>query len=725
MRGWQNILSEDEDTPQIIGRIAFTAVSNTPQSNFGNMGKLVPSACVDSGINAVANGANAVSESENLNTGTKPDGTPVVGRPGVNVNEIYLEALDQAFTTSVLQNASVIAANPGGQLPNGEQWIDLETMFNYVGIDDADSASLRDKLTVDPQPDPEAFWIDTDNNDLISNTEMYHRFNLARTDWDSVMADSIIGTVSPDTVLFTEDTSMTCIPWIKNWKSIPPGDTNADTIRNQIATNLIDYCDLDNEATTDFPTVDPPTYTGNEKTPYINEVKAVFEGMIYQIDLFGSTLNFYLFRLRNIDIELVNMYQTGSMTVDAEVTYTYICTVGGTLRTGTVTENISIVAGDENYFTGSQFYSSFYFPIPSLGASLGITNAQITDLKVKLTNGGSEFYDYSYVSNGSSSQDLIASGSTGFGVAYFDFSVSDPRQNLFESDWTSAFSSGTIGLKNTICDPSSGDDPELNVEPWNISTAYIRNDTMLSPWELGFIHRGAAWQTINLKKYDSTVNQGASIAAGGSSYVNGDANILDQIKMTPNTTTLGKVNINNPVAPNDTLNPLVALFGDIYVGVIMNASGDNPGWDASSVAVDQSDAKNLADAVQGIVLDEDDNIDTANMLKTRAQVANISIFSDDTLDPSNLAQTTDAKQEEIIGKFINLTKGGDQTFDAGCLQILVIAQVIKKNKLDKDNLGTFDTEHDYLLSERRALITLERNSNTKKWKIARFEYVGE
>lgn len=56
-------------------------------------------------------------------------------------------------------------------------------------------------------------------------------------------------------------------------------------------------------------------------------------------------------------------------------------------------------------------------------------------------------------------------------------------------------------------DDASKYDPEKNVDSngpaWtdskHLSTAYIRNAPMQSLWELGVIHRGAAWQTLNLK----------------------------------------------------------------------------------------------------------------------------------------------------------------------------------------------------------------------------------
>ena len=122
----------------------------------------------------------------------------------------------------------------------------------------------------------------------------------------------------------------------------------------------------------------------------------------------------------------------------------------------------------------------------------------------------------------------------------------DPRQNLNEDDWylcgtavqgdsdtlwkevmcvksPSGAVTGEANKRLTDTDPkpthpfdpgkasdvdASKYDPEKNVDSngpaWgdatnHLSTAYIRNAPMQSLWELGVIHRGAAWQTLNLK----------------------------------------------------------------------------------------------------------------------------------------------------------------------------------------------------------------------------------
>ena len=73
----------------------------------------------------------------------------------------------------------------------------------------------------------------------------------------------------------------------------------------------------------------------------------------------------------------------------------------------------------------------------------------------------------------------------------------------------------------------------------SFSTAYIRNAPMESLWELGAIHRGEPFRTINLKKFsdpdDSTIT---------GKYSDGDAAILDYVKIGPLRFVKGRVNAN-------------------------------------------------------------------------------------------------------------------------------------------------------------------------------------
>jgi len=262
---------------------------------------------------------------------------------------------------------------------------------------------------------------------------------------------------------------------------------------------------------------------------------------------------------------------------------------------------------------------------------------------------------------------------------YIDYEIADPRQNLSVDDWGGVTmyqksydgtDTGTVeysddgipplaaGSKNTRFTPNSvvnaDSEPvaEASGNPWDISTAYIRNAPMQSPVELGAIHRGQAWQTLNLKKYD--IGQGTS--GGANNYSDGDTNILDQIKMTSDTTTLGKVNLN-------ASEPKVLI--PLFEGISTNSGYANPA--STGYTVSQSNANALEEA-----LINTSTATTTSQFKTRAEAVNSTAkFYDDTL---GLAQTTDATQEEIIGKFINLTKAGN--IKTNSLKIIAVVQTI-------------------------------------------------
>ncbi|MBR2720352.1 MAG: hypothetical protein IKB74_03355, partial [Lentisphaeria bacterium] len=159
------------------------------------------------------------------------------------------------------------------------------------------------------------------------------------------------------------------------------------------------------------------------------------------------------------------------------------------------------------------------------------------------------------------------------------FRNSDPRQNLNKGDWSKDAAAVNavadyakpdpateipLVMKTTGANPDSPKylvtetgknmDNETVEEPAykgagsHISTAVIRNAPMMSPWEIGFIHRGVKWQTINLKNasihsFDDNGSEWGK-TAGASSYDGGDGGILEQIKMTDQVRTYGKINVN-------------------------------------------------------------------------------------------------------------------------------------------------------------------------------------
>ncbi len=171
------------------------------------------------------------------------------------------------------------------------------------------------------------------------------------------------------------------------------------------------------------------------------------------------------------------------------------------------------------------------------------------------------------------------------------YQTADPRLNHYPTDWkkgekyntpaaygeapalTGDFTEVTNGTKNKPLDAYTGKfdgidyDKETVTEiactgtaTGRLSTAMIRHGKMRSLAELGLIHRAAPFQTLNLKKARYIKRDTDVKVAGGASYKDGDANILDQLKLRDSNVVrqYGKININT--ASHETLQ---ALFNSV------------------------------------------------------------------------------------------------------------------------------------------------------------------
>jgi hypothetical protein len=751
---WQYI---KDDANKIAGRVSFVIVVDTGQIN--------PSICVDTGFNAETNSIKAISEEEGINPyaiSIKTDGDTAYGRPGINTNEINLKPIinglaETALVDEYLEKISSSEAYSGKMPTNpAYSWYDIDYFFSSLDISEDSKDSFYKQFSFITQPSPEAYWIASSPSDTTKDEdEMYHRFNLKRSDWDTLVINDI---VNPPAQYSTSSQQHdgTGIPWIMNW--------NPDTDSPQIAANLIDYCDTDTEATTD--NEDNPTYVGLEKCPYINEAKIIFSGTM---DGSGnSTIQ------AEADIELINIYDDIindiTLTIRGEATYTvrYISlififpnspvtnntftyevttTITGQAPNRILTieippTTIETTSGNEN---GTVLYRS-------------LSNFKITDLKIKLEdNTGNKFYDFSYLVDNTydsdpnnsaqlyywihedvvtfietvlniivdilnvfiepdiSSVDLSSYANDHHFFNYFHSSINDPRQNLNVSDWNNGqFSasnpSDTLNTNNSNCIPNPGgnaDEETSAVYPWDISTTYIRNAPMESPWELGAIHRGAIWQTLNLKEYNDNNNVGLG---GGESYSDGDANILNQIKMTTAIDTPGKINLNQQ---GQTV--LESLFYNIV----------QKGDEYDSIPYELTDMQNPST----ILINENESTDTAQQiinelsstnLKTRAELLNDPEII--TILTQNAGQSTDAEQEGIISKFINITDITDSPVET--VKIIIVTQCIQDLSGVSGSLtGIYDPNIDKITATQKALLTIQKDHITNKFKIIKFEYL--
>lgn len=308
----------------------------------------------------------------------------------------------------------------------------------------------------------------------------------------------------------------------------------------------------------------------------------------------------------------------------------------------------------------------------------------------------------------------------------------DPRQNLNEDDWhVSARATAGTSQWDAVMDVSTGTpvtgkanvshgsepahpfdpgkasdvdaskyDPEKNVDSngpaWgddtnHLSTAYIRNAPMQSLWELGVIHRGAAWQTLNLKAAGapggsgsispSDMKQGLSWNnTSGTSYANGDGGILEQVKLTEEAYCYGQVNI-NMLCSDTSLNKGYqseyddqmgqALFYNIRYGQeISTFETDTTGTTPIEMSSTISNALKSSCYVDGT--------------GTKKQFSSRTQFLDWNSGGNNLAnafgvvpmtEASDAQREEIVGKTINLLKAEQSA--SNVIQFIVVAQTIR------------------------------------------------
>jgi len=240
----------------------------------------------------------------------------------------------------------------------------------------------------------------------------------------------------------------------------------------------------------------------------------------------------------------------------------------------------------------------------------------------------------------------------------------------------------------------------------HVSTAYIRHATfdnireqyelpMMSPWELGAIHRGSRWKTLNLSVSPSyTVTAPMTLASGGGSYADGDAPILDQIKMVDDLQVMGKINLMNSYTNENVKKfSLGALFycmpyrsdGNYLCQMFKNdgnvlSTGIGTTKNNFSLIKSDTDMKyttfmdNL-DTVKTALQNKDNFAEKESRLLRRTDILVPSVAGT-TLDQLRrpTAAHSDALREQIISRIINLTKVEDSIHG---VKAVIIVQMIK------------------------------------------------
>ena len=354
---------------------------------------------------------------------------------------------------------------------------------------------------------------------------------------------------NPADVIRIEETtvpaSFSGIPWLD--KLTP------DTCRLQVAANLVDYCDSDSWATipddVTWTSTEEPAYCGNEKVPYFNEVKLE---VVAEKSFVAPN---YTFRLRIVpSVELVNIFDEKLNSKHFQVR------IIGTYQ---LTEMAAAIAFDKTFSFYPQDINKISYGkdtiTPSTGLNTEIHTLQqatdITDAEYTLTiekivmvagtsGNNDQISDFAFWQG---SEQTTLTPDTTFDTQYASLEVDDPRVNHLSDRWkwrsfNNDENNHSLDEDNKDFKPNTnGFDPE-DVDFSNdktFSTAFIRDAPMESFCELGAIHRGAAWQTLNLRSFSE---------AGD--YAGGDAMILDQVKIGPVKFSRGKYNPNaiNPKA---------------------------------------------------------------------------------------------------------------------------------------------------------------------------------
>lgn len=313
----------------------------------------------------------------------------------------------------------------------------------------------------------------------------------------------------------------------------------------------------------------------------------------------------------------------------------------------------------------------------------------------------------------------------------------------------------------------------------HLSTAFLRNAPMYSPWELGAIHRGAAWETVNLKNAMQPGSTTAPItpedmnqfATGngwngttGTSYAGGDGGLLEQVKMTDRAYCYGKLNINmlsSSTVVNPDYDPLDdemgrSLFFNLRHGQnlddltnLTTPGGTQITWSDTSTVVNP-----LKAAVAGFRAAHSGYGDAfenrAQFLCWKDGSSNSLANGFGILATATWAELPDSRQEELVGKTIDLIKTNNSITNT--VKFIVVAQTVRDldgtvARIKNDGTvgtkncayGTFDvdadstdaslpkadqfTYYDQITGEIKTLVTMENNPTTGQTIVRQIEYI--
>lgn len=555
----------------------------------------------------------------------------------------------------------------------------------------------------------ETYDKETFNPHRTGNLKKYHRFDLTRTDWtrlghntDIANSDDLvkrllgIGLTDTDFVAPAEraaDASINddtrdedlpertnSIPALRRIHDVAGPYGSLTTRRKQIAANLIDYCDADSIPTSDSPKWEDnaPSYTGNEKTPYINEIMigpsisvTRQETAIPGAEGAPTTYTYSydaIIDLRMAAVELINMYGLNFPDCDIALKgeYTLEITVDDQeTKSLTVAFDFPLKGTPEPFEAGSingRYATKVVFtedpanaavtrPVWSTITTAAVETKRTDPLTVKVTMTSLKIEKVHLKIAGSAAEgdnadfvrDLEAdtsaapvmqavytataadAESTIEVYPHVGFEVDDPRENLYRGSGTDeatmnwrkitemsgktkldhnvdtttlpdAIKNFTFNERNNddFCKPANTDpavdkDLESATNPEDVSSAHIADAPMKTLVELGAIHRAAKWQTINLRasRSNPSTQLDHGINDAGDTYQQGDAWILDHVKLTDRVRVPHRLYLNNP--PGTDTQESELLYAALFRGLVWN-------WD-KHYHYDMSDGTAIGDPV--------------------------------------------------------------------------------------------------------------------------------
>ncbi len=699
--------------------------------------------------------------------------TPNVARLGASSSEIK--------RSDLINVGPSLAAwqNPGV----GTRWLsyDHAALKNNLATDSADRDILVSLYNVVNPPDMEVFWSDDNGDgkqdhkyfDGVWKTEFYHRFQLNRTDWSTVTVDMLLGDAEP---LIKDDGKLNV--GILNGNKIPAfssdaipylrkiGDAkgNYDSIearRKQVAANLIAYSrPLTEPPPTDYASGGDATYFGNLRAPYLDRFGFNISAACRNTgDIPDGTDRLYLYELdvkMHVAAELINIFTVATPAAtlsfeDFRATFTVTLPAGALSPAGGAINNeqtftvssipdIAFESLPANSFGGAgqplkkdldvavAGASPLQFALRSLSQPAGaVTIKSVDNFSFKRAVVKINGVNADYVRERIAEQpwDLSVEINTASDGKTIAFTADDPEENLNRGDWVEVI-------------PAAAEQSQVTFPARSSSKffAYIRHEPMKSPGELAYIARGEPGSHLNLTAAATTkVNQvdfDSKAETDGTPYLTGDAEILNQIKMTPNVSSYGKVDLSATADTVENRKVLAMLLRNVgHVSAIAE-------YDAMAPVAPQIDDAMATELAQ--------LFDTALVGKNYAHRSAVATDLRNAIG-TKFPTIAAPQDSELIGKILPLTKVGE--FPT-VIRMVVVAQsirdvggigsVVKLSKINPiDNstvtldtqVGQFDRDpttgiyFDEITGETKVLVTIVRDPLTNQYHVMSTEYLDQ